>query len=139
MSRSNQRSVSRRLREVQRRVEQWRKRGGGKGSRMPEELWKAAVEVARVEGIYVASRTLRLEYSRLKKRVASAETADGDGRGDTEGAGSGFVELGMSELMGGKAVVELLGREGERMRVEVTGTAVVDVVGLTRVFWNQQS
>jgi hypothetical protein len=110
---------------------------------MPEELWKEAVDVARVEGVYSASRALRIEHSRLKKRLASSgfpsrqAPANGDSSGDTDSA---FVEVGMSELCGGgKVVLELLGRQGERMRVEVAGTPGVDVVGLTRVFWSHQS
>jgi len=42
---------------------------------MPEELWQEAVEVARVEGVYATSRVLRIDYCRLKERLASAGMA----------------------------------------------------------------
>lgn len=135
--------VSRQLAEVQRRVERWRKREGGRGSRMPAELWRGATEVARIEGVYAVSRALRIDYNRLKSRVSSEEGSPT--RGATAGAGSefgraAFVELSTSQICGGcKTVIELVGRAGDRMRVEVAGRPEVDVVGLTQVFLSQQS
>ena len=38
----------------------------------------------------------------------------------------------------GKAVIELMGRHGERMRIEVAGPTAVDVVGLSQTFWSRQ-
>jgi hypothetical protein len=36
-------------------------------------------------------------------------------------------------------VLELVGRAGDRMRLEVAGKPEVDVIGLTQVFLSQQS
>ena len=133
MQEGRQQLASAQLKAVQRRVERWRSRGGGKGTRMPEDLWQAAAEVARVEGLYSTSRALRVEYSRLKQRVTSTVA--------TSTKSSSFVELGMSQLCGAcsKTVVEICGSEGDRMRVEVTGTPTVDIVGLTQTFLGQRS
>ena len=133
MQEGRQRPVSAQLKAVQRRVERWRSRVGGKGTRMPEDLWQAAAEVARVEGLYSTSRALRVEYSRLKQRVTSTVAPSMKS--------SSFVELGMSQLCGAcsKTVVEICGSEGDRMRVEVTGTPTVDIVGLTQTFLSQRS
>lgn len=141
MKESRQRPVSTKLKEVQRLVELWRDRGGGKGTRMPEELWEAAAEVAGVEGLYSTARALRVEYGRLKKRVAATHAIERvSRRAAASSAGSSFVELGMSQLCGAcKTVIEVCGREGDRMRVEVTGTPTVDIVGLTRTFLSQGS
>lgn len=123
------------LKGVQRRVELWRERGGGKGTPMPEELWEAATEVARAEGLYATSRALRVEYKRLKQRVTSPEIST-----KTSSAGSSFVELDMSQLCGAcKTVIEVCGRAGDRMRVEVTGTQTVDLVGLTQALLSRRS
>lgn len=136
MRQGRERPVSAKLGEVQRRVEVWRERGGGKGTRMPEELWLAAAEVARVEGLYATSRALRVEYNRLKQRVTSTAVSSTK----TRSAGASFVELGMSQLCGAcKTVIEVCGRGGDRMRVEVTGTPTVDIVGLTQTFLSQRS
>ena len=138
MRKTKQRKVSRCLASVQQRVERWRKRGGGKGSRMPEELWREAAEVARVEGVYVVSRALRVDYNRLKSRVSSKDEALT--RAASNGSDGAFVELETSQICGGcKTVIELVGRAGDRMRLEVAGKPEVDIVGLTQAFLSQQS
>jgi hypothetical protein len=136
MQEGREQPVSAQLKEVQRRVERWRERGGGKGTRMPEELWQAAEEVARVEGLYSTSRALRVEYSRLKQRVRSRPVTSTK----TSSVSSSFVELGMSQLCGVcKTVIDVCGRWGDRMHVEVMGTPTVDIVGLTQTFLSQRS
>lgn len=135
MQKSRERRVSGQLKEVQRRVERWRERGGGKGRRMPEELWQAAAEVARVEGLYTTSRALRVEYNRLKQRVTSAAVSS-----TTSSVSSSFVELDMGQLCGAcKTVIEVCGRGGDRMRIEVTGAEAVDIIGLTQTLLSQRS
>jgi len=133
------RTMSKRLSMTIERVEQWRglHGGNGRGSRIPEELWNEAVQLARVEGVWTTARALRFKYERLKERVdceARAEVREvGDGHGKPA-----FVELGMAELSGGgKAVVELMSRHGDRMRIELTG-ASMDVASLTQAFWSQR-
>lgn len=71
-----------------------------------------------------------------KKRAVAA------GNGGTRGAGvadgARFVALQMAPgRAGSQTMIELVGRDGERMRVEVTGE--VDVVGLVQTFWSRQS
>lgn len=138
MAKSRQRLVPAKLKEVQRRVEAWREGGGGRGTPMPEELWQAAAEVARVEGLYSTSRALRIEYKRLKQRVASTAMSSTQ----ASSVSSSFVELGVSQICGAcmcKTVIEICGGEGDRMRVEVTGTQAVDLIGLTQTFLSQRS
>lgn len=59
---------SRKLSELCEHMSQWRKKGGGRGTRIPEELWHEALEVARLEGTYATARAARLNYDRLKER-----------------------------------------------------------------------
>ena len=123
------RKMSRALVTARERVEHWRKGHGGSGSRVPKELWEQAVSVARVEGVSAASRALRLDYGRLKDRVALAEG---------QGEGKAFVELEVGQLSGGsRTVVELVRQDGARMRVETAGE--IDLEGLSRTFWGWQS
>jgi hypothetical protein len=140
MKESVQRPASAKLKEVQRRVELWRERGGGKGSRMPEELWEAAAEVARMEGVYSTARALRVEYSRLKERAASTwSIQDVSTRATASSARSSFVELGMGQLCGPcRTAMEISDGDGARMRVEVTGAAV-NIVGVVQTFLAQRS
>ena len=105
---------------------------------MPAELWQEATEVARVEGVYAVSRTLRVDYNRLKSKVLSKDAAPS--RAASNGPDGAFVELEASQICGGcKTVIELVGRAGDRMRLEVAGKPEVDVVLLTQTFLSQQS
>lgn len=136
MMKARQIPISRGMAEAQRRLDRWRKNGGGQGSRIPEELWQEAVEVARADGVYATARFLRLDYSRLKKRVTSAQDVnqEGDARAKTR-----FVELRMGQLgTGGMTTVELLNRGGDRLRVEITGPPSIDVVKLAQEVLSQR-
>lgn len=127
------RTTSRELVAVRRRVEDWRRGGGGRGSRIPEELWNEAVEVARVAGLYATARALRLNYERLKERAGQAA-------GKESGNASRFVALQLPQLNGGaKVVVGLLGRDGEHVRIELSGATGMDVVALAQAFWKRPS
>ena len=129
---------SRELVAARQRIERWRKEfGGGRGSRIPDELWNEAAGVARVAGLWATARTLRLNYEGLKARVGGVAVKEG-----TAVAGqqvSAFVDLGMGQLCGSKTVLDMVGRGGERMRIEVTGASTVDVVGLAGTFRGRQS
>jgi len=115
--------------------ERWRRKHGGRGSRIPQELWAQAVKVARTEGVYATARRLRLNYERLKERVGLAE-APGASLGS---AGAGFIEVPMGSLGGGRLLVELVGRGGEQMRIHLDGARTAELVGLAQAFWSRQS
>ena len=59
------------LEEAKRRFEEWRSNRRGKG-RIPAELWSAAVEVARKEGINRTARELHVAWDDLKRRMPAA-------------------------------------------------------------------
>ena len=58
------------LEEARGRFEEWRSTRKGK-ARIPTELWSAAVEVARNEGINRTARELHVAWDDLKRRVAT--------------------------------------------------------------------
>src|SRR5260370_39420351 len=58
------------LEEARARFEEWRNNRRGK-ARIPAELWSAAVEVARKEGINRTARELHVAWDDLKRRVAT--------------------------------------------------------------------
>lgn len=119
------------------RVEQWRQQRGSRGERIPEELWNAAVEAARVEGVHATCRALRFNAYSLQARMPPEPS---EGRSETSETGA-FVELSMGQLGcgGGKTVVDLVGPRGGRMRIDVTGTSPVDIVALAQAFWSRES
>ena len=129
------------LKAVCGRVEQWRAHRQGGRSRVPEDLWDAAVEVARVEGVHATSKALRFNYYSLKDRLERANSAAlARRKPDREAT---FVEVQMPSLAtrgsagDAKTVVELVGSGGARMRIDVTGTSGVDEVGLAQAFWSR--
>jgi hypothetical protein len=56
------------LEEVRRRFETWRRKRKH-GSRIPNCLWKAAVEVCAAHRVWQVSKVLGLSYNDLKRRV----------------------------------------------------------------------
>jgi len=119
----------------------WRRSHGGRGRPIPAALWSDAAEVARANGVAETARALRLDPRRLAK--LSEGRAESAPRSVVEAAG--FVELGGLGLgdprAPGPIVLELVGREGDRVRVEMVGDAggVVGLVAFVRAFWSRRS
>jgi hypothetical protein len=59
--------------QLQRQLEQFRSTQPGR-KKLPESLWQAAVELARQHGVYPVAHPLRLDYTRLKKRLNGSPT-----------------------------------------------------------------
>ena len=115
--------------------ERWRRKHGGRGSRIPEELWGRAVKAARAKGVYGTARALHLNYERLKERV---ELAQAGGASVGPAAAAAFIEVPMGSLGGGRMLVELVGRGGEQMRIHLAGASSAELVGLAQAFWSRQ-
>src|ERR1700733_12672170 len=119
----------------------WRRSYGGRGRPIPAALWSDAADVARANGVAETARALRLDPRKLAK-LAEGEMLSSP-RSVVEPAG--FVELGDLRLgeprVPRTAVIELVGREGDRVRVETVGDAggVVGLVALARAFWSRRS
>jgi hypothetical protein len=114
------------------RIEDWRRSSGGRGRRIPEQLWVEAVEVARVHGVRDAARLLRLDRRRLERRV----------EGESGALAAEFVEI-PSVAVGPPAIeVEFVGADGDRVRVAIPGGArepgAIDVVALAQAFWSRR-
>jgi hypothetical protein len=112
----------------------WRRLHGGRGRPIPAALWSDAADVARANGVAETARALRLNPTKL------AKLAEGAPRSVVEPVG--FVELGSLGFREPRTVaLELVGREGDRVRVEVVGGAgsAVELVALARAFWSRSS
>ena len=66
------------IQEAQVQFENWR-RERKRGERIPENLWAAAVELAKQHGVWPTARSLHLDHSRLKRCVENVEMEDGRG------------------------------------------------------------
>ena len=130
MPRSKEPTVS--LEEVKGRFDEWRRNRKGKAS-IPDELWAAAAEVARREGVSRTSTELGVEWNHLKRRMAT-------------GAGAlpkpslpRFVELvAAREETLHECVIEVEGRRG-KLRIQLNNASASCLATLSRVLWESAS
>lgn len=151
-----QKTKSPELLELCAHMAQWRQKdGGGRGSRIPEELWQEAFLAARKDGVWATAQAAHLNYDHLRERSRQAAKDKVPAVGGKErraplvrarskkqdlvaSAGARFVALQMTpEPRTSGATVEFLSHNGDRMCVEVAGA--VDVVGLAQTFWSRRS
>ena len=124
------------LEHVRCRFETWRSRKKT-GSRIPNALWKAAVEQCQVHTILEVSRVLRLNYNDLKDRVhESKKVAFPSTDGCVE-----FVKLDFEEQSRPpECIIEMEAATGAKLRMHFLGQQKgIDPVDLTRAFLRQGS
>lgn len=130
--------VRSRMSRTRRQLEAWRERYGGPGQPIPENLWDAAVDVARIEGVDATARALRIDRGRLARRKELASAVSGSTSEEGGLASDGFVEVDARGLCAaGQTVVRLEGRDGERLHIELSGARGLDVAALARAFWSR--
>jgi hypothetical protein len=122
-------STSGGLEKTRRRIARWRERRPYRGAAMPAGLWAAAIALARHHGLYTTARSLHVDYGSLKKRLVAA----GAGRVPSPT----FIELPARPTGLGPCVIDLHGVRGRRMRIEVAGVTVADLVTLTQGAWGR--
>jgi hypothetical protein len=125
-----QKASARAVEAVSRRFEDWR-RDPGRGRRIPEDLWRAAIDVAAQHGIWRTARALRVNNGELKRRLEAARR-----EGEHGGAqAAAFVELPPTMVgAGAECVVEIEDPRGTRLRVRLPGWVVPDLAALAREF-----
>jgi len=136
MGRGKQQRLPAGVAAVRRRIEHWRETRE-KRSPMPQDLWDAAVSVARAHGVWSVGQALHVNYGSLKARVARAE--------EDEAAGPGlsgcFVEVDAAQLVGPSVapvtVMELSAADGAKLALRVEGGEGLDVQGLIDSFWRR--
>jgi hypothetical protein len=106
-----------------------------KGARMPDELWRGAVSLAGVVGVYATARGLRVDFGSLKRRV---EGVSGE---RFVGVPEGFVELPPIDALDVSSSrgpeVELSGSDGAKLVIRLAPRQPVDVVALAEAFWRR--
>jgi len=131
-------AVPGRLEMARRRFEHWRQ-GREVPARIPESLWASAVRMARTYGIARTAKTLRVNYTALKKRL-EREGAAGPGVAP-ESPVATFVELTPPTQAGAcQCTVELANASGAKMRIHLQGAGTApDLAALSRSFWHPGS
>jgi hypothetical protein len=115
--------------ELSARLMSWRK-SRLRGQRIPEVLWKAATEVARVEGICRTSTALHLNYYDLQRRMDGAPAR---GRARCTPA---FVELPAvaSRAPADPGTVELIRPNGWRLTLRLPGARARELLPVVSAF-----
>ena len=102
------------------------------GSRIPAQLWDAAVLMAKVHGVPRMSRELGLDDKRLKRRVERAA-----GQVQAAQPQAKFVELFAAPTPAAAnrdCVVELQNAQGATMRLHLQGAGLSALAGVCSVF-----
>jgi hypothetical protein len=111
--------------EVRSRFEEWRQNRQGK-ARIPDELWSAAMAVARREGIHRTAAALHLDGGKLKRLMGAA------GVGVDQAIPPAFGELVAPRPTGPlECTIELEGRQG-KLRLHCKGARAADWAELSR-------
>lgn len=122
------------LRSLRQRLDRWRREHGGRGKRIPAVLWTEAGCVARAQGLAATARALGLRVQRLREHAEVSEESVA-GRVPVPA----FVELtGTGTLGASRAVVELVGVEGQQMRIHLVGASTAELVSLAEAFWSRR-
>jgi hypothetical protein len=121
------------------RLERWRRRHGGRGRRIPSELWQEAAYAARGFGAEAVARALRVRRERLEAALERLEFEAADAEGSTE-----FVEIHLPATTVSSPderrrrcpsiVVQFEAADARRLRLEVPGNASCDVGGIFSAF-----
>ena len=120
------------LDEARARFEEWRNSRSGK-SRIPAELWSAAVEVARKEGINRTARELHVAWDDLKRRMAPM------GEVPQQPGSPAFVELVAPRAESiPECMIELEGRRC-KVRIQLKGASASYLATLSRELWESAS
>jgi hypothetical protein len=117
------------LEEAKARFEEWRNIRRGK-ARIPAELWSAAVEVARKEGINRTARELHVAWDDLKRRMPATGVVPQQ---------PAFVELVTPRMQSiPEYTLEMEGNRG-KLRILLKGASASDLASLSRVLWELAS
>jgi hypothetical protein len=101
---------------------------------IPEWLWARAVKLAGKYGVSRTAPILRVGYYSLQERVERA-TACSPACSPT-GSKPAFLELAVAPAADvGECLVEWEDPTGAKMRIQLKGVQVPDLVALSRSFW----
>lgn len=116
--------------EVRARFEAWRQSRQGKVP-IPDELWSAAIDLARQNGVNQTASELHLDGGKLKRLMAAKATP---GK-----LAPTFVELLTPRVASlPECTIELEGRRGT-IRIQLKGASAADLAGLSRALWESAS
>ncbi|MBA3914756.1 MAG: hypothetical protein H0X25_13110 [Acidobacteriales bacterium] len=119
--------------QLRRRFDEFRNAQPGR-SRLPENLWAAAAELARRYGVNPTARALRLDYTGLRKRVKNQDRPKRK-RVATPPSFLEFVAPGAKAVT--NCTLEVESAQGGKLRLELKAMATTELANLIRAFVSQ--
>jgi len=99
------------------------------GARIPETLWSRAVELARTHGVARVATALRLDYTRLKRRLTGQSEAAAPPPAE-------FVAMTLDlPAAGTGCILALSDARGRALRIEWARPVASDVAAVARSLW----
>jgi hypothetical protein len=121
------------IEDVHQRFEHWRE-GRKHRTPIPESLWKGAVGLCADHSIYKISRSLRLDYNALKRRVCYSHPESLP----EPVTSSAFVELDLkASAPEVECLVEREDKEGAKMKMHIKGRLCLDPLEFMKSFLGQ--
>jgi hypothetical protein len=118
------------LEQVRQRFEAWRQQRK-KRTRIPQDLWQAAVALSEKHSLCHLSKALRVNHTALKKQVVKFNTPE---QAVSDKPCTTFFELPTpTSLLESK--IEMIKSDGSVMRMHVSGATCSDLVQLSKAFW----
>lgn len=116
---------------VKQQFEHWRAKRSHRG-RIPDELWEAAASLSRQYSVHYISRSLGVNHSALRDRVAARSM------GEDRESQTCFFELPppQSAPMVG-CLIEMENSHGDKMRMHFTGETSFDLLAFGQDFWRR--
>ena len=127
------RKLPARVEATRERFEKWRSDRPSRACPIPTDLWAAAARCAHEFGYHRTAQVLGLDSGKLKRK------AEALGKRPRKSV-PGFVELvapGRGALA--ECTVELENRAGAKLRIELRGAAVPDLIDLARRFTRDEA
>jgi hypothetical protein len=118
------------LEQVRQRFESWRQRRK-KRTRIPQSLWKAAVELSEEYSICHLSKVLRINYTALKKQVLKLNTPEPSA---SYVSSTTFLELPLPSAAL-ESTIEIARGDGAVMTMHLKAVTNSDLLELGKAFW----
>jgi len=105
-------------------------------TRLPEELWRAAAEIAQRRGMSLVCRCLRLDANSLKKWMGKGVREPSEKRASRKSKAptppTAFLEL--LTPTAASCVIEVESQRGGKLRLELKGIATSEIAELIHTF-----
>ena len=136
MARKNGLPEHQSLAEVEKRFRAWRGTRR-RGEKIPQELWRAAADLAGRYTFDQIAYTLKVHRGRLEKRVKTAARAQDRPTALVSTQGQEFIEVGtLGGGYGEACTVESKDSDGRTLTMHLQGAGCRHVIDIAKAFWS---